>query len=274
MKNNYYVIGLPVDHSLSPLLHSNLYEIYGISGCEYGSFNVAPGRLKNFIDFIPQQNIRGFNITMPLKTEILPFLKYRDESVYNGANTVVVNKDGLYGYSTDAIGFRKSLAMHGRDYTSKTIVFLGSGAVAQTLVHDAVIQKASQIFVLNRTVEKAAALADGKTVFADSLDRIADYMPDCDLLINTTPLGMDGIADNFADLSFLGRLKFSAFVCDLIYRPFKTDLLREAERLKIPYMNGLGMLIWQAFYAFEKFLGILPGPDQYVQIEAALTDAL
>ncbi len=274
MKNNYYVIGLPVDHSLSPALHTKLYEIYGFQNCTYSALNVAPSRLSNFIRCLPEQNICGFNITMPLKADILPFLTHVDQSVYNGANTVVVRNGELFGYSTDAAGFSRSLLDHGITYSGKNIVVLGCGAVAQTLIHDALQKQAAGIAVLNRTVEKARQVAQKMPVQADSLEKATDYMSTCDILINTTPLGMAANNDGFTDLTFLRRLKPGACVCDLVYNPARTALLAQADALGFTTVNGLGMLIWQAFYAFELFFGILPGEKEYRIIQETLTACL
>ncbi len=270
MKKNYCVIGHPVLHSLSPSIHNALYERYKIADCVYSAIEVLPETLEQFIQNIPTQQIKGFNITMPLKTDILPYLYKQDGSVSNGANTVVVREGKLYGYSTDAAGFHKGLLNCGFDYTKKNIVFIGSGAVSQTLIHDASNRNPAKITVLNRTLEKAEALAHGTLVFADTLDAIARHMPNCDLLVNTTPLGMSGMQQNFADLSFMEALPQKALVCDLIYSPAQTAFLAKAAQTGHKTLNGLPMLIWQAFYAFEQFLGILPNEKDYETISSML----
>jgi shikimate dehydrogenase len=274
MINKYYVIGLPVCHSLSPAIHTRLYERYGIKNCTYSSCNIAPDDLSNFICRIPEENIGGFNVTMPLKHKILPFLDYTDTSVTDGANTVVVRHGELFGYSTDAAGFFQSLHDQRIQCADKNIVFLGCGTVAKILIRSMIPNNPARITILNRTADKAKRLADGKLVFADSIQNIGLYMTECDLLIQTTPLGMEGTDQDFSDLSFLHQLNKTACVYDLIYHPARTRLLEQAALHGLNTINGLGMLIWQAFFAFEKFFGILPGREEYRSIEAALSQQL
>ncbi len=266
MKKKYCVIGSPVAHSLSPAIHNTLYEIYSLTDCEYSAVEVFPGGLADFTRTLGEKNIRGFNVTMPHKVDILPFLAYRDESVHNGANTIAVTKDGLRGYSTDAAGFYRSLTEAGGDYSGANVVFIGNGAVAQTLVHHAAQKSPRRITVLGRDEKKAGALADGKLIFAGDMQNIADYMQYCDLLINTTPLGMHGVAGDFSDLRFIERLPESACVCDLIYAPPQTSLLKTAARRGLRTLNGLPMLVWQAFYAFEIFFDIMPTAADYATV--------
>ncbi len=262
MKKNYCVIGSPVAHSLSPAIHNTLYNIYSLTDCCYSAVEVEPGGLAEFTAEIETRGIHGFNVTMPHKVDILPFLQYRDESVFNGANTIAVRADGLHGYSTDAAGFYRSLKEAGADYAGN-IVFIGNGAVAQTLVHHAAQKAPRRITVLGRDAIKAGALADGRLVFSDELKNIESHMAACDLLINTTPLGMQGVGADFENLDFIEKLPRSACVCDLIYAPPKTTLLKNAEARGLKTLNGLPMLIWQAFYAFEIFFGIMPAKADY-----------
>lgn len=265
MKKNYCVIGSPVAHSLSPAIHNTLYEIYSLADCEYSAVEVLPGGLAEFTAEIETRGIHGFNVTMPHKVDILPFLQYRDESVFNGANTIAVRPDGLHGYSTDAAGFYRSLKEAGADYAGN-IVFIGNGAVAQTLVHHAAQKRPERITVLGRDAKKAGMLADGRLVFSGDMRNIADHMKNCDLLINTTPLGMHGVANDFEDLGFIDLLPSTACVCDLIYAPPQTSLLKSAASRGLKTLNGLPMLIWQAFYAFEIFFGIMPTAADYAAI--------
>ena len=262
MTKNYCVIGYPIAHSLSPTIHSALYGIYGLD-CRYVSYPVDHDSIQDFIAQIEKRDIQGFNITMPLKQDIIPYLKTVAEDAKDGVNTVVVSPDGLHGYSTDAQGFLSSLHTSGADYTGADIVFIGSGAVTNLLCTDAAKKGARQITIVNRTLEKAKKIAAKCGGRADRLSNISQYMPTCDLLVNTTPLGMSGQAYDFPDLSFIDLLPSHAVVCDLIYSPPQTSLLRHAAARGLKSKNGLGMLIWQAFYAFEKFCGILPTGQDY-----------
>ncbi len=203
---------------------------------------------------------------MPLKQDILPHLTYTSEEARDSVNTVVVKEDGLYGYSTDARGFYSSLRQSGSDYSGKNVVFIGAGAVTNLLCVDAAKKNAKDIVILNRTPEKAQKISLLCNGTADALEQIKRYMPQCDLLINTTPLGMSGTGASFETLDFIELLPSSAIVCDLIYSPMITEFLNHAQTRGLKTMNGLGMLIWQAFFAFEKFCGILPNEEDYAAV--------
>ncbi|WP_066683889.1 shikimate dehydrogenase family protein [Christensenella intestinihominis] len=273
MRKNYCVIGSPIAHSLSPAIHNMLYARYGLE-CTYGRELVTPGTLASFIESIPARHISGFNITMPLKREILPHLHYISPEACDGVNTVVVRPEGLYGYSTDAQGFLTALRSAGSDYKDANIVFIGAGAVTKLLACDANEKGAKSIAIVNRTPEKAQKIARHINAAHDHLANIGQYLQHCDLLVNTTPLGMSGTGSDFEDLSFLERLPSRAAVCDLIYSPAQTALLRSAQARGLKTMNGLGMLIWQAFFSFEKWFRILPDQTDYDAAAQELTRLL
>ncbi|MEG1393645.1 MAG: shikimate dehydrogenase [Christensenellaceae bacterium] len=263
MQKEFCVIGKPIAHSLSPLIHNLLYQRYSITDCHYKACEVDFQTLPLFMEQINTKKIYGFNVTMPLKDAILPYLSHIDTSVIGGVNTVVVKKDGLYGYSTDAQGFYAGMQNIGIGYQNTHVVLIGAGSVSKLLLQDALLKKASSVTVLNRTLYNAQKLVTGTSAKADILENITAYMPQCDLLIHTTPLGMLGTDANFESLDFIEKLPKSAVVCDLIYRPAQTALLKKAESCNLVIQNGLDMLIWQAFFAFEKFFDILPTFSDY-----------
>lgn len=265
MVNKYCIIGSPVAHSLSPLIYTYLYKRYNIIDCVYTVCEVSADNLDSFLKIIPIENIKGFNVTMPLKTEILSHLIYNAPGTKYGANTIIVSNKGLKGYSTDAVGFYKSLKQTGRDYTDNNIVFLGCGAVTRSLIADAVDKDAKCITVLNRTVSKIEDLKSPKIKIGD-LNEYGNYLHNCDILINTTPIGMRHIKPTL-DYSHLSQLPKAALVCDLIYDPPVTPLLKVAKSNGNPVLNGLNMLIWQAFYAFEIYFGIFPNITDFLYIK-------
>lgn len=273
MPKNYCVIGSPIAHSLSPLIHNTLYKIYGLD-CEYGKRLVTPERLEAFLASVPEEKIAGFNITMPLKQEIIPCLSFISPEANESVNTISVRADGLYGYSTDAQGFYASLRRLGMDYKNNSVVFIGAGAVTRLLCADAAEKGAKSIVIANRTIEKAEQIARTVNAVPDSIAQIKNHMASCDLLINTTPLGMRGTAQNFESFDFLKHLPGHAAVCDLIYAPTQTSLLVHAAALGLKTMNGLGMLIYQAFYSFEKWFDIMPSHADYEAVFATITEAL
>lgn len=273
LDKNYCVIGDPIEHSLSPAIYNCLFSRYGMAGCSYSRERVTVQSLPAFISSLAERRICGFNVTMPLKTAVLPYLNYRDASITSGANTVVVEGTvGLAGWSTDAPGFERSLELNGQTFRGSRTVFIGSGGAAQTLI-TAAVRTAERVTVVNRTPANADRFRGASNVTVAPLAEIDRFMPDCTLLVNCTPLGMTGVPSDFTDLSFLQKLPEAAFVCDLIYEPPQTRFLREAQRLGHDTMNGLWMLIWQAFYAFEKFTGILPDMEAFTAVRAALQSA-
>ncbi len=250
------VIGYPIAHSLSPVIHNALYDIYNIN-CSYTIREVPPGELGRFIQDTQTMNLAGFNITMPYKKEIISHLSA--DPRLSSVNTVAVREGKLFGTSTDEAGFKKSLSEEGFSYEGKKIVFIGAGAVTGTLAADARKEGAEKITLLNRTLSNAQNLAAGIRADVDVFDSKKTYacIEECDLLVNTTPLGMVG-CPSFECFDFLSNLRGDTLVCDLIYQPFITKFLMEATKRGNPTLGGISMLIWQAFFAFEFIFGILP----------------
>lgn len=269
----YYVIGDPIAHSLSPAIYTQLFEHYDVAA-QYDAMRVTAEALPEFVRMIPKRHVKGFNVTMPLKREIEPFLAYRDPDALYGVNTVCVHPDGLYGYSTDAQGFRTSLAMHGRTYAGQQVVFIGCGGAAKALVHDALNQHAAHITIVNRTIEHASEFANDPRVTVAPWSELADACAHCSLLINTTPLGMHGVAAQFAAFDFLDVLPKTAFVADLVYNPLETALLAAARARELACMNGLGMLVWQGVLAFQKYTNITVPADIAEDVHAHLVGIL
>lgn len=261
---NFCVIGNPVAHSLSPLIHNTLYKIYGLP-YKYFYREVTPDTLPQFIDRLQAEQICGFNITMPLKQDIFPHLA--EQHSQTSINTVCVQQNGLCGYSTDEIGFHAALREHGGDFSDAAVVFIGAGAVTSSLAPYARRHGASRITVLNRTAAKAQKIAGTCAGEFGVFDCKKTYtaIREADILINTTPLGMIS-CPQFESFDFLANLSKKTLVCDLIYKPDPTVFLTKARQNGNATMSGIHMLIWQAFYAFEKFCGILPTQADKEQI--------
>lgn len=259
------VIGDPIAHSLSPQVHSAALDAIGIP-YTYEKVQVKKGELSSFLDYAREQGIDGFNLTMPHKVDILPYLSFIDKEAerYGAVNTVAVRGEKLYGYNTDADGYMLSLHMQGWRPEDKNVVILGAGGVVRTLARKMAYEGAKKVTLLNRTVEKAReicqeiAMQENTECQYDVLtpETLRQYMGDCDLLMNGTPLGMEGIAQDFPDFSFLDEMKTSAMVSDLIYRPAKTNLLQRAEKSGLCIQNGLGMLICQGLLADQIYTGM------------------
>lgn len=263
MKIKLAVIGDPISHSLSPVIHTTVLENLGID-YEYEKVRVEKGGLERFLKYAKDANLRGFNLTMPHKVDIIPFLDEIDEEAkrYNSVNTVKIDGERLLGYNTDADGYIRSVEEKGFFFKGKKAVILGAGGAASTIALKLAAEGAEAVTVLNRTAAAAVVLAEriysqtAKRILTDSLtaESIAEHCKDCDILINGTPLGMEGVSARFESFSFFDSLKKGALVSDFIYKPQMTDFLKNADSRGFKTVNGLGMLIYQGLIADEIFL--------------------
>lgn len=252
------VIGDPVLHSKSPLIQNAMLRALGLDYI-YLCQPVPRGQTARWLDCARLSGYAGFNATMPHKEALLPQMDVVDEDarLYGAVNTVRIKDGKVYGYNTDGRGFYRALADLDIQVPGKRVTILGAGGAAKAVALKLVQQGAARVAVCNRTPNRAGQLC----VFApdimspDSLDpaALARRAGETDLLINCTSLGMTGTDRQFEDLSFLDALPPSAPVCDLIYAPAETALLRRARLGGHPTMNGLGMLIYQAVFALEHF---------------------
>lgn len=257
---NYKVIGFPAKHSLSPVIHNTLYKIYDIDG-KYTFSEIKPEELADFVEYAKAE-ISGMNVTMPLKNEIKPYL-HENNAPYS-VNTVKIDGGKLYGYSTDEFGFENALTEQNFNFEGSDIVFLGAGAVTKALAHHALL-KGANATILNRTFEKAQAIADDIGCKAGKfLD--AEILKKADALINATPLGIMG-GKTFESFDFINDLKKSCIVFDLNYSPTQTQLEQKVKEKSLTAINGLSMLIWQAFKSFEIFFGIMPTKEDKQKIQ-------
>ena len=253
------IIGNPVKHTMSPLIHNTLAQRTGMN-LVYVPFEVRGG-LKEAIEGAYQLGIYGMNVTVPYKSAVLPFLKDIDplaESI-GAVNTLVRDekKGGFKGYNTDMTGLYRAIRQEGIELEGKTIVILGAGGVARPVAHLCKNKGAEKIFILNRTLEKAEAIASD---FSDG-----------------TVMAMD-IMDYGKVLKSLGNEKFFCFQCtsvglypdtdavviddkkfyesmyaalDVIYRPLETEFLKLAKEAGAKTFSGLKMLLYQGVDAYE-----------------------
>lgn len=263
------VIGDPVMHSKSPVVHGKVLSALGAE-YEYDRVLVKKGELKEYVKNAIDSGVTGFNLTMPHKVDIIPFLEEidNDARLFGAVNTVKIDNGKLYGYNTDAGGLVLSLKQNGFDILGKDIVILGAGGVSSTIAVKFALEGAKSITVLNRTVDKAEKICRSVSEIRDKFDitskvdfggfdisEIKKHVTDCDMLLNATPLGMTGVSADYEDLSFIDCLRENTFVADLIYSPEKTKFLAYAEHKNHKIMNGYGMLIGQAILADEIYLG-------------------
>ena len=255
------LLGWPVAHSRSPVIHNHWLAHYGSPG-RYVLFPVPPEKLETAVRGIAALGLRGCNVTTPHKQAIFPLLDRVDDLArkIGAVNTVVVDKDGLLsGFNNDGNGFIQSL----RDADPKwrpdsgPIMVLGAGGAARAVVASLAAQGAKEIRLVNRTLGKAEEIADavGSLVKVLPWDQRDHALDDIALLANATSLGMDGKPP--LEIS-LERLPRGALVGDLIYLPPETPLLAAARMRGNITVNGLGLLLNQARPAFNAWFGVMP----------------
>lgn len=257
------VVGDPISHSKSPYIHETVLKELGFE-YEYRKVQVKKGELSKYLSEAKALGVCGFNLTMPHKTDIIPFLDFIDDEAlrFGSVNTVKIKDGKFFGYNTDALGMVYSMEQKGFGAKDKNIVILGAGGVALALALKMAFEGADKITVLNRTLSSAEGICEkvikesGKNCTALPFDK--EYLKNaangCDILINCTPLGMEGVDADFDDLSFLDNLNQGSLVFDLIYNPLETNLLRRVKELGLSTLNGLDMLIYQGLLADEIFL--------------------
>jgi shikimate dehydrogenase len=264
MKNTFTVAGVmgwPVAHSRSPIIHNHWIHQHHLKGA-YALFPVNPLRLEAAIRGLQALGLAGCNITIPHKVEAMQHVDWIDPLAkrMGAINTIVVQADGaLHGYNHDGFGYIASLREVQPSWqpNAGAIVVLGAGGAARAIVVSLIDQGAQDIRILNRTFGKARALAHefGSVVTAYDWDERHDAISDCVLLINTTSLGMHGQAALEIELSQLPR---AALVSDAIYVPLETPLLAQARARGHTTLNGLGMLLHQARPAFHAWFDVMP----------------
>lgn len=256
------VIGDPVGHSLSPLLHRAMIAQTG-APYTYELHPVSAAALPEFVAAAKDGAWAGCNVTMPHKQTILPLLDEVDGFAADcGAVNTVCFRDGrAVGYNTDGVGLVDSLRCRGFDPAGRTVLLLGAGGAAKAVGHAMATAGAGRIIVCARRLERAAALAaqlpgcgEGIVLAQDAIQQAASA---CDLLVNATPLGMAG-SPAFARLDFLQAMPPHAVVYDLVYHPRRTALMEAAARQGLRTVGGIDLLIRQAVRAFTFFTGETP----------------
>lgn len=250
----FCVIGDPIGHSLSPLLHNTMLQTLGEKAV-YLAFPVAEGKLDAFVKSAKALDFGGFNLTMPHKEAILPMLSaMTPEAAHCGSVNSVRLRDGkLEGHSTDGMGFRRALWDFGRDYPGSTVTVLGAGGAAKSVAVNACDSGARQVHVVNRTRSRAETLCQGhEGMLPRGMEALPELLPKTDILINCTPAGMTGTAGG--DVPDLTGLQKGALCIDCIYSPATTPFMKAARALGHEAGNGIGMLIYQAIYAMSFFL--------------------
>lgn len=273
-----FVIGHPIKHSRSPLIHGHWLAEHGIEG-SYEAIDVAPADLPAFVDRIRSGEFVGGNVTVPHKEDVFKLVDFPDvDTVHLGAFNTLVGQPtqtgiGIYGTNTDLYGFLANLDAGAPGWSDglENAIVLGAGGAARAVAAALSLRTTGNTYVLNRTIERAEVLcADLRgNLRPVALDRFAELAPSVGLVVNTTTIGMHGT--RFEGLA-LDHLPKSTLVTDIVYVPLKTPLLADARALGLRTVDGLGMLLHQAVPGFEAWFGVRPvvTPALRAKIEGTL----
>jgi shikimate dehydrogenase len=265
------VMGWPVAHSRSPLIHNHWISQYKLNGA-YGLFPVEPRNLEAAIRGLQALGLAGCNITIPHKVKAMEFVDWIHPLAQRmGAiNTVVVQADGaLHGFNNDGFGFIQSVLEAQSTWKANAgpIVVLGAGGASRAIIVSLLDAGATEIRIVNRTHSKAQDLAQefGSLVSSVTWENREASLDGASLLVNTTNQGMHG--EPALDIS-LNQLPMHALVSDAVYIPLETPLLKQARLRGNPTVNGLGMLLHQARPAFHAWFGVMPEvtPELYEKV--------
>ena len=254
----YFVIGNPINHSLSQKLHNYWLKQNNINAV-YEKIKLQKNEIKNFFLKIKNQEINGCNVTVPFKKTVIPFLdKLSVEAEQTqSVNTICVHNGVLVGHNTDIIGFHKAINSLNYKIKDKKILILGAGGVVPSLIFALNKMKASKITVSNRTDKKAEDL---KSRF-DKINIVKwGDTPDFDVIINATSLGLNNESIDL-NTSNIGQGKL---FYDVIYNPNETNFLKLGKKLGNQIENGKLMFIYQAFEAFRLWHDVEPNVNEEI----------
>lgn len=247
MKKRYAVIGHPIGHTMSPFIHSRLFALSGVDA-EYTVMDIAPERLGD--EYASLRELDGFNITIPHKQGIIPYLDQVDRTarLYGSVNTVKTEEGISSGYTTDPDGFLIALEKGGIPLSGR-VVIVGTGGVARTMAYEACIAGCSTTLAVRREDLSAAAKLAGELITnlhtaAISTCLLEHLCDPIDLLVNATPVGMYPHTDAMPVEDHI--LASSTNVFDAVYNPLNTKLIEAARANGSKAVGGMPMLVWQA----------------------------
>ncbi len=242
------LIGNPVSHSLSPIIHNSIYRLTN-KNMVYLSFDIKNNELDKFIDSVRSLDIKGFNITMPHKEATIDFVDNVLDN-HKSINTVKHINNKLIATSTDSLGFLYLLEANNIDIKDKNIVIIGTGATSNIVIKCIKDNSKSNITITARNEDKLESTAKLEDINFIPLKNIQE-LSNIDILINTTPLGMHAYKYNFENFNFLSIMNKYSTVIDSIYNPWQTALLENAKKLELHTYNGIDMLLGQAIVSHQ-----------------------
>ncbi len=256
-KLKFAIIGNPISHSLSPIMHNYWFFKYKINA-EYELLKVDDNEIKSVMDKIKNKELEGVNVTLPYKKKVIPFLNrtINDAKETHSVNTIMLDADhSLIGENTDVFGFQAAYlkSIPNQEKKNKRALILGAGGVAPSIILALLKSNISYISIANRTYEKSLFLKNNfKSIKVLKWEECSKELNKFDIIINATSLGLKK-NDEF-DIDFKNFKKEMIYI-DTIYNPAKTKLIRYFKSKKIRALNGLNMFIYQgqkSFYLWNK----------------------
>lgn len=257
------IIGCPVGHSLSPLMHNEALRHWGIAGC-YVPFEVKPGDIPAAVQGLMALGVGGVNVTIPHKQAVVEHLDELDPvaKAMGAVNTIKFNGSRAVGYNTDGAGFVTSLKEDaGQKVNGKKVLLIGAGGAARGLAVKLAMEGVSELFVVNRTPQKGEALVrhlEASLSYSSAefvplkTETVRELLPRVEIVINATSVGMGGGTElPISPEGIDGR----HLVCDIVYTPLETLFLKECRQRGARTLDGLGMLIYQGDLAFQIWTG-------------------
>lgn len=274
MTTKAFVIGHPIAHSRSPLIHGTWLAEHGIDG-SYEAIDVAPADLPAFFDRLRAGEFAGGNVTIPHKEAVFVLCDSVDDlaKTIGAVNTLVVRGGKVHGYNTDYLGFLGNLdaAAPGWSDGPRDALVIGAGGAARAILVALRERNGGKVHVLNRTLANAEALVEEieGPFEAHGFEAFADLAPKIGIVVNTSSIGMHGSRFDWLDMSLLPK---TSLVTDIVYTPLVTPLLADAQAHGLEIVDGLGMLLHQAVPGFADWFGVRPEvtPALRARIEAIL----
>ncbi|MCF0130231.1 MAG: shikimate dehydrogenase [Pseudobutyrivibrio sp.] len=268
------LLGHPVAHSMSPAMHNNSFKKLGLD-YTYLAFDIDENHIKEAIDALKLFNCRGFNLTMPLKQAVIPYLDEISDAakLCNSVNTVVIDNGRLTGHTTDGIGYMDALKDKGYIITGKVMTLLGAGGAATSVATQAALDGVSEIRIFKRNNSsfiKAVSFAENLSKNSNclvsvhdmaDLDDLGESINDSAIVVNGTNVGMGSDNTSLIPIEFFRK---DLIVSDLIYHPSKTKMLLDAEYAGSKIINGKYMLLFQGAAAFKLWTN-MDMPIEYIK---------
>ncbi|QUF66261.1 shikimate dehydrogenase [Bacillus atrophaeus] len=264
------LLATPIGHSLSPTMHNLAFKKLGLNYA-YLAFEVGNEQLEDVVTGMRALGVRGFNVSMPNKMKIIPYLdQLADSAKFSGAVNTVINDNGtLTGHSTDGMGYVRNLKEHGVDIAGKKMTLIGSGGAATPIAiqsaleglaeisifarNDAFFEKAVEnVRIINEDMKDSNCKANVYPL--EDQETLRAEIASSDILANGTGVGMKPL-EGLSVIEDVSMLRPDLIVSDVVYNPVKSKLLEQAEEAGCKTINGLGMMVWQGAMAFELWTG-------------------